>query len=153
MHLVLQGARTSAQIKQDVADALTGDEVTTLVEYVRTKPLKMRNRALALLAHGNQITPGRIASFLCVLRSTTRKYVSNFKRGGIQCVLHRSPKSIKKADDPNYTAHVFKTLHAPPSTFGFNRTTWRMDDLHDILLKQGVRISRATISKIIRGAG
>lgn len=153
MHLVLQGAKTSAQIKQDVGDALTGDDVTTLLECVRTKPLKMRNRALALLAHGNRITPGRIASFLCVKRSTTRKYVSDFKRGGIQCVLDRSRKRIKKADDPNYAAHVFKTLHAPPSTFGFNRTTWRMDDLHDVLLKQGVRISRATISKIIKAAG
>lgn len=153
MHLVLQGAKTSAQIKQDVGDALTGDEVRTLLECVRTKPLKIRNRALALLAHGNQITPGRIASFLCVRRSTTRKYVSDFKSGGIQCVLVRSRKRIKKADDPNYADHVFKTLHAPPSTFGFNRTTWRMDDLHDILLKQGVRISRATISKIIKAAG
>src|SRR2546426_834817 len=68
MHLVLQGDKTSAQIKQDVGDALTGDEVRTLLECVRTKPLKIRNRALALLAHGNQITLGRIASFLCVRR-------------------------------------------------------------------------------------
>jgi transposase len=153
MHSVLQGAKTSSQIKQDVGDALTGDEVTTLLECVRTKPLNMRNRALALLAHGNQITPGHIASFLCLKRSTPRKYVSDYKRGGIRFALERHRKGLKKADDPNYAAHVFKALHAPPGTFGFNRTTWRMDDLHDVLLKQGVRISRATISQIIKAAG
>jgi len=52
MHLVLRGAKTSAQIKKDVGDALTGDEITTLLKCVRTKPLKVRNRALTLLAHG-----------------------------------------------------------------------------------------------------
>jgi len=153
MRLVLQGAKTSSQIQQDVGNTLTGDEVTRLLECVWTKPLKLRNRALTLLAHGNGITPGHIASFLCVRRETARQYISDFKRGGIQYVLDLSRKEVKKADDPNYVAAVFKTLHEPPNAFGFNRTTWRMDDLHDVLLKQGVRISRATISKIIKAAG
>lgn len=129
MHLVVQGARTSSQIQQDVGSTLTHDEVTTLLACVRTKPLKLRNRALALLAHGNGISPGHIASFLCVTRATARTYVAAFKEGGIQGVLDLSRKEVKKSDDPNFAAAVFKTLHAPPSAFGFNRTTWRMDDL------------------------
>ncbi len=153
MHLVSQGAKTSSQIKQDVGDTLTGDEVATLLGCVVTKPLKLRNRALALLAHGKGITPGHIASFLCITRPTARQYISDFKEGGIRCVLDLSRKEIKKAADPNYAVPVFKTLHAPPSTFGFNRTTWRMDDLYAVLLKQGVRISRANIRKIIKTAG
>jgi transposase len=153
MHLVLQGAKTSSQIRQDIADTLTGDEVTTLLECVRTQPLRLRNRALALLAHGKGITPGHVASFLCVTRPTVRHYISDYKKGGVQWVLDLSRKEVKKADDPNYAASVFKTIHAPPSAFGFNRTTWRMDDLYAVLLKQGVRISRANIRRIIRVAG
>ena len=154
MHLVLRGAKTSSQIKKDVGDALTCDEVTTLLKYVRTKPLKVRNRALVLLAHGYGITPGHIASsFRLVGRKTARRYISDFKKGGIQCVLHRTRKGVRKAADPNYAAAVFKTLHAPPSAFGFNRTTWRMDDLHAVLSKQGVAICKANIQKIIKDAG
>lgn len=153
MHLVLQGARTSSQIKNDVGDSLSADDVTTLREYVTTKPLKLRNRALALLAHGKGITPGHIASFLCVTRPTTRQYITDFKAGGIKCVLDLSRKETKKAEDPDYATAVFKTLHAPPCAFGFNRTTWRMDDLQALLRKQDVRISRVNIRKIIKSAG
>src|SRR6266567_433358 len=153
MHLVLRGAKTSSQIKKDVGDALTGDEITTLLKCVRTKPLKARNRALTLLAHGYGITPGHIASFLLVGRKTAQRYIADFKKGGIRCVLHRTHKGVRKAADPNYAAAVFKTLHAPPSAFAFNRTTWRMDDLHAVLSKQGVAICKTNIHKIIKDAG
>jgi transposase len=153
MRLVLQGAKSSSQIQQDIGDSLSLDEVATLLECVKTKPLRLRNRALTLLAHGNGITPGHIASFLCVRRETTRRYISDFKKGDIRCVLDLSRKQIKKAADPGYAASVFKTLHEPPCSFGLNRTTWRMDDLHAQLLKQGVKISKYNIRTIIKAAG
>ena len=153
MQSVLRGAKTSSKIKEEVGDALTADEIRTLLKCVRTKPLKARNRALILLAHGYGITPGHIASFLLMGRKTARRYISDFKKGGIQCVLHRTHNGVRKAADPNYGAAVFKTLHAPPSAFGFNRTTWRMDDLHAALSKQGVAICKANIHKIIKDAG
>ena len=153
MHLVLQGAKTSIEIKQEVGTALSHDDVTTLLEYVKTKPLRLRNRALALLAHCNGITPGHIASFLCVQRQTARQYITDFKASGIEGVMDSSRKEVKKADDPNYVAAVFKTLHATPSTLGLNRTTWRMDDLQAVLLKQGLRIAKVNIRNIIKDAG
>ena len=104
-------------------------------------------------AVGMEITPGLISSFLCITPPTARQYISEFKKGGIRCVLDLSRKKVKKAADPSYTAPVFKTLHEPPSAFGFNRTTWRMDDLKTVLLQQGIRISRVNIRKIIRDAG
>jgi hypothetical protein len=94
MHLVSQGAKTSSQIKQDVGDTLTGNDVATLLEYVRFKPLKLRNRALALLAYGNGITAGHIASFLCITQPTARQYISSFIEGGIHCVLDLSHKGV-----------------------------------------------------------
>jgi len=153
MHLVLQGAKTSWHIKKDIGDALAEDDVTTLLTSVKTRPLKARNRALTLLAHGNRITPGQIAAFLCIGRKTVRRYISDFKKGGIQCVLVRTRKGVRKAANPEYAAAVFRTLHAPPSAFGFNRTTWRMEDLHAVLSKQRVPISKAVIHTIIKKAG
>jgi transposase len=153
MHLVLQGAKTACHIKKDIGDALAEDDITTLLTCIKTRPLKARNRALTLLAHGNRITPGQIASFLCIGRKTVRRYISDFKKGGIQCVLVRTRSGVRKAANPDYAAAVFKTLHAPPSAFGFNRTTWRMDDLHAVLSMQGVPISKAIIHKIIKKAG
>src|ERR1017187_1227462 len=153
MRLVLQGVKTIPQIKQDIGDTLSIDDVETLVECVWTKALHLRNRSLALLAHGHGIPTGHIASFLCVERKTARRYISDFKKGGVQWVLDLSHEKVKKADDPNYAAAVFKALHTPPSAFGFNRTTWRMDDLHAVLQQQGVPISKNIIHKIIKAAG
>jgi len=132
---------------------MADNDVSMLLEYVRTKPLKLRNRALVLLAHRKGIASGQIASFLCITRSTVQRYISDFKGGGIDRVLSLSRKEVKKAADPKYTAPVFTTIHTPPSAFGFNRTTWRMDDLYAVLSKQGVQISRANIRKIIKSAG
>jgi len=153
MHLVLQGAKGRSQIKQDVGETLTDEQITTLLKCVRTRPLQARNRALTLLAHGNGISPGHIASFLCIGRKTARRYICHFKSGGVPSVLTRTRKGIRKTANPDYAAAVFKVLHAPPSAFGFNRTTWRMDDLHTALSKQGVAIGKASIRQIIKTAG
>jgi transposase len=153
MHLVLQGARTGVQVRNDIGDALAGDEISTLLTCIKTRPLKARNRALTVLARGNRIGPGQIAAFLCIRRNTVRRYLSDFKKGGVQCVLVRTRKGVRKAANPEYAAAVFKTLHTPPSAFGFNRTTWRMEDLHAVLSRQGVPICKANIHTIIKKAG
>lgn len=100
MHLVLQGARSSSQIKKDVGNALTDEQITILLKSVRTEPLKTRNRALTLLAHGIGITPGYIASFLCITRSTARRYISYFRRSGIPCVLARTRRESGRPPIP-----------------------------------------------------
>jgi transposase len=153
MQLVVQGARTDLQIKQDIGEFLMLGDVIKLQEHIRSSSLRGRNRALSVLAHGKEISMGRIAGFLCITPRTVRQYLSEFNEKGVVCVMNRSRKEIKKAADPNYTSPVFKTIHTPPSAFGINRTTWRMDDLYAVLSNQGVRISRFNIRKIIKDAG
>jgi transposase len=153
MQLVVQGAKTSSQIKEDIGEFLALDEIRKLQEYIRINPLKIRNRALSVFAHGNNITTGRIADFLCITPRTVRQYLSDFEERRVTCIMNRSRKKIKKSADPNYTTPVFKTIHTPPGILGFNRTTWRMDDLYAVLSNQGFRISRANIRKIIKDAG
>jgi transposase len=61
--------------------------------------------------------------------------------------------SVKKFEQPKYTEAVFRTLHAPPSTYGINRTSWRLVDLRRILKQEGLPICRSYISQITKDAG
>jgi transposase len=153
MRMVLQGAVDRQQAKTAVEARLSDPDLHLLLDYVLTKPLKLRSRALAVLAYSKGITPGPIATFLCVTRQTVRGYISEFKTGGVAHVLDLTRKEVKKVDDPTYAGAVFKVLHTPPAAFGFNRTSWRMDDLHATLAREGVRIARVNIREIIRKAG
>jgi hypothetical protein len=48
---------------------------------------------------------------------------------------------------------IFSLLHSPPSQHNINRTSWRLIDIRRCLLKQGVSVSRSTISRIVIAAG
>src|ERR1043166_879349 len=48
---------------------------------------------------------------------------------------------------------VFSLLHTPPRDSGFNRTTWRLADLHSALKTQGVMTTRNNLSAVIKQAG
>jgi transposase len=58
-------------------------------------------------------------------------------------------------DDPaKIEAAIFEVLHAPPSAFNINRTSWRLADLKRVLQSEkGVRVSKSAISSIIQAAG
>jgi transposase len=153
MRMVLQGAIDHEQVKAALTIRLSEGDIDLLLNHVFTKPLKLRSRALAVLASAKGMTPGPIAQFLCVSRTTVRNYISEFRAGGAASVLDLTRKEVKKVDDPKYISAVFKVLHTPPAVFGFNRTSWRMDDLHATLAREGVRIARINIRQIIRKAG
>jgi DDE superfamily endonuclease len=59
----------------------------------------------------------------------------------------------RKSQDDRIRQAVFALLHSPPSTFGINRTTWKMDDMQDILRTQGHSLSRHLIRTFIEEAG
>src|SRR6185295_9606897 len=48
---------------------------------------------------------------------------------------------------------IFAIMHAPPSHFGINRTTWTIDLLGEVLEEEGMLISNNTISKVIKLEG
>src|SRR5262249_4614915 len=59
----------------------------------------------------------------------------------------------KKLDDPKYRDASFKILHAPPSSYGINRTSWRMEDIKSVMAKQGMVLSMMNIRTIIKNEG
>ena len=48
---------------------------------------------------------------------------------------------------------VFQVMHAPPSDFGFNQTTWKLDELQEGIAKSGIQVGRHSIRRIVKDAG
>jgi len=89
---------------------------------------------------------------------TFRKYYNRYSASGLTSDLlprRRGPKHRVKSEAEIVAAReaVFKVLHSPPSDFGFNRSTWKRDDLQQALKTTGVLLSKRTIQSIIRAAG
>ena len=153
MRMVLQDAIAHSRIKLELGHRISNDDLETLLDCVRTRPLKLRNRALCVLAHLKGVSRREVAAFLCLDRKTVKNCLAAFTAGGVQRLLDLSRKELKKANDPEYIDAVFRVFHTPPSACGFNRTAWRMCDLQTALLTDGVKIARVNIRAIIKNAG
>ena len=89
---------------------------------------------------------------------TFRKYYNRHSASGLATDLlprRRGPKHRVKsaAEAAQAKEAVFKTLHSPPSDFGFNRTTWKRVDLQQALKSAGVMLSKRNIQCIINRSG
>jgi transposase len=150
---LMQGDITAGDLRTELGETLSIEDTQFIIETIRTSLLALRNRALVVAAFLKGIPARSAAHFLLIDRASTREYLKRFREGGLTGLFDLTRKEIKKADDIRYKDAVFKILHTPPQSFGFNRTTWRMPDLKQILSKQGLTISAVNIRQIIRKAG
>ncbi|MEK7677850.1 MAG: IS630 family transposase [Verrucomicrobiota bacterium] len=150
---LLQGDIGANDLVAEVGTGIGSADAESLVEKVRKDRLALRNRALAVAADLKGISLSAISRFLFLSKPTVREYLKRFRQEGLPHLFDLRRKDVKKADDPQYKDALFKILHAPPHEYGFNRTTWRMLDLKEVLAIQGVRIAPSNIRQIIRGAG
>ena len=86
-------------------------------------------------------------------RSTYYSWVNTLRKTGTlqSCVRKSDYCSITERDDIKKT--VFQVMHAPPSDFGFNRTTWKLDELQEAIAKSGIQVGRHSIRRIVKDAG
>ncbi len=113
---------------------------------------KGRKRIMAVMAHGCGFSANAIAEHLALSRNTVRRCLAMFNAGGIDSLLGRKLRP-RKADNEEFGKALFGLLHEPPSLSGFNRTTWRMDDLRKTLSDRGFPASDEVIREAIRKAG
>ncbi len=59
----------------------------------------------------------------------------------------------KKYQAEEYKAAVFAILHAPPKDYGFNRTTWRIQDIHAVMKSKGLPLGKNYIMRVIKNEG
>ena len=146
------------KISQDVLEdqffeIINSDSINKLTQHIHSKPLKDRNRAVAIFAYYGRIPISLIGKILGCQRNTVRSYIRKFESGGCDNLYDLTRKKIKKFEEPKYVEMVFKILHTPPSVYGYNRTTWRMEDLYRTLSKEGYSLSKPYIRKVIKNAG
>jgi transposase len=150
---VMQGALQTNDLCKQLAPRLGVDVVCRLHRIVLTKPLRKRNKSIAVLGHFNGIAKCEIASFLHIGRKTVGRYVAKFLSSDIDGLLAHERKIGRKVTDKKYIDMLFSILHAPPSDYGFNRTTWRETDLKEVMCRKGFPISLNSMNRIIRDSG
>ena len=89
------------------------DDIATLLDCIKTKPLKYRNRAVAVLSHFKSIRVSTIASFLGVSHSTVDNHIAHYLNRGGKALVSAFSSEYKKIHDDLYTDAVFSILHSP----------------------------------------
>jgi transposase len=126
-------------------------ELSCLANLIKTGRPRERKKAIAVIASLKCIPPGIIADCLQLNRRAIGRYLDLYHKGGITKLFsRRKPKETNEEGDKHL---LFALLHTPPSGYGINRTTWKMDDLHKILIDTGHRMSQERIRRLIRSAG
>jgi transposase len=150
---LIQGKIDAEALQASSRDKLTSEEAGAFIERIREGRLAQRNRAVVVSAHLKGITMRSIAGFLQINRHTARQYCRRFNSDGVARLFDSRKMRHRKSENLYYREAVFKILHAPPATYGFNRTTWKLTDLKSALGNGGITLSRGTIRGIIRSAG
>ena len=149
---LMQGQFDNEEARRAIGDAISREDVSSLLTCICNEPLKYRNRAVAVLSYHRNIRVGHIADFLGVGHSSIDDWVRKFTKHGCQSLLPFR-RQYCKPNDNTYRDAVFEILHAPPSAHGINRTTWRLEDIHSIMRQRGLPIARGNIRRIIKDAG
>jgi transposase len=153
MQDVLQGKLPVSELSHDINCDFSPEELNVLVSNILSKPLKIRNRGIAILAYANGIPVSQIANFLRVTHTTVDNHIDSYKKNGLTRYLHPGQNDNRKHKDTKYIDAVFKTLHSPPKDHDINRTSWKLSDIQSVLSTQGILIGKTCISKIIKDAG
>ncbi len=150
---VMQGDLSIKDLCKQLAPYLAADDVSHLYRIVLTKSLRKRNKCMTILGHFNGIPNCYIASFLHIGKSSVGRYIARFLSGGINNLIAHERKKGRKITDKRYRDMLFSILHSPPSDYGYNRTTWRLLDLKEVMQKKGFSINKNYISRIIKNSG
>jgi len=151
---VLQGGYDLQDLLKDFASLLPEKDIEELYNCILYKPLKLRNKAICIFSLFKGIPKKYISEYLGIKRGTLEGFIEKYKSGGVKSLLtHKTLQKTKKYEIPSYIKEVFSILHSPPSCQGFNRTTWKLNDIQKVMAEKNLPINRRYISKIINNAG
>jgi transposase len=115
-------------------------------------PQHLRRRAITVIAHQHGFSNAAICTHLGPSLPTIRRYFRSFAAGGVAALLKDAPRS-NNTEDESFKKILFGLLHQPPSLSGFNRTTWRLEDLRKMLADKAYPTGVGTIRLMVRKAG
>jgi transposase/transposase-like protein len=139
-------------LKGLLSNRLPPEDLDTLFTHAKGLSRPRRFRSLAVLFNLCGVPERLIAAFLGVFIRTVKKTILRYRRQGV-AALFPPRAGVRKFDDAQYKEMVFTVLHAPPKDYGFNRTTWRLRDVHTAMRRLGMPLGKNYIERIIRDAG
>jgi transposase len=150
MHEVMQGLLPTDSISLGDRDP---DEISELLRRIKECGLADRNKALAVIASRQGISPCIICRFLGLDRKSLRRYLRLFAEGGTAALFSRQVDPSRALTNASTKQAVFALLHEPPANHGINRTTWKMADLVRVLRSRGYSVCPQNIRRITKAAG
>ena len=149
-------SRYSSKSRSTIHLTLTEMDRKTLGGFARSTmtPAGLAKRSHIILSLAKGRTPSETALLTNVSRRIVYKWAYRFIEKGIDGLKRLRRNIITKADNDAIKSAIFSMLHSPPSEYGINRTSWKIDDLKKcLLLSKGISISKAVIRRVIRSAG
>jgi transposase len=158
------GGRRSMQRRTKCEDSTSVDAETMRllqrVQAVRTQRIDRRARRskAARLAIVDLIDTASIPKMLAaavagVARSTYYRWRERTRLSSSPQEHRSGLKYVRLTDRDCVKEAVFKLLHSPPSDHGFNRTTWKVDEMQQALEQTGLTLGKHAIRGIIKKAG
>ena len=150
---LIQGKITADMITTDIGTLVSSGDISVLVQRIHDGDLKIRNKAVSVLAYMKNIPKQAIARFLMIDHRVVEQYEQSYESAGIVGLFAPRKGGPWKHEQDDYKTAVFDLLHSPPQLHGINRTSWRMDDLIGVLKQHGIVINKDSIRQIIKKAG
>ena len=153
MQQLLLGELSLSDLKSDLFCTTPPEDVDRLYDCIKQRPLRYRKRALGVLCLRKAISQQTITESLHIPRSTLLRHLKTYSKKGVNHIVSDIRKCTNVYEDAKYIDKFFSILHAPPSTYGFNRTTWRQTDIRQVMTDCNMPVSSHALRKIIDNSG
>ncbi len=150
---LLQGKIVLEELKQEFGAKIKVSDIEQLRNTILKKPLRFRNRAVGVFASLKGIHPEVVEGHLFISFGSIKSNYNKFLQNGIPSVISDKRKTIKKHEEIKYIDKVFEIIHSPPSSYGFNRTTWKQADILKVMSDEGFKTSNSGLRFIIKNSG
>jgi transposase len=150
---IYQGHYTASQLADMVPPAHRSAFTDYIARALNAKSFRYKRRSLVITFYLLGVPLQLIAKFLGISRHAIREFVRRYREGQIAALLIRPSKKLKIAEREDLRDRLFAVMHAPPIDYDINRTTWTINLLQRVLVKEGVRIGHNTLAQMIRREG
>ena len=140
------------ELRRHLQNRLPPKQIAALYARMMGKSHRKRLRALIIILSLYGVSRKSIADGLWCHFRTVKRCLQAFGRSGVNGVFPRQ-KRVVKWSDPKYREELFCILHSPPKDYGFNRTTWRIEDLANVMARHEMPIGRNRVAAFIKDAG
>lgn len=144
---------TLSELITELENKLPIEDIRRLYNCLLNDRLYFRKRAISILSKFKGIPKQAVEDCLFIPLKSQWLAITKYKTNGIDSVFSDKKSGSMKHEDPNYIEKVFSILHAPPSSYGFNRTSWKQEDIQKVMDECDMHVCKNVLRKIINSSG